>query len=97
MTVLDLPRPQPKPAEPCWTIVLAPRDGARALQAETMTAAEQMFFFGAPLAHVVEYEEQLKVLRREQAARRLARARKPFDAIPGLAPQRELCEAGAGQ
>ena len=95
MSVLDLPRPQPKSAERCFTIAL-PR-AARSLAAETMTAAELMFFFDAPLAHVVEYEEHLKAIRREQAARRLARAHRPFDPIPSLPPRRELCEAEAGQ
>lgn len=63
-----------------------------------MNAAEQMFFFGAPLAHVVEYEENLKETRREQAARRLARARGPHDfarqlarvgLLPGALPAEE--------
>ena len=95
VSVLDLPRPQSEAAERCFTIAL-PRT-ARILAAETMTAAELMFFFGAPLAHVVEYEENLKAVRREQAARRLARARNPFDSLPSLPTRRELCEAEAGQ
>jgi hypothetical protein len=36
-------------------------------------AAEQMFFFDAPLAHVVAYEERQRGLRREQAYRRQRR------------------------
>ena len=82
----------------CWTLALPRPLGAnRSLRAETMDAAELMFFYGAPLAHVVEYGDHLKAMRREQAARRLARARKPFDPIPRLGPRRELCDAGADQ
>lgn len=60
-----------------------------------MNAAEQMFFFGAPLAHIVGYEEHLREARREQAARRLARSRGPLaftsqlavlGAVPAAAP-----------
>lgn len=40
---------------------------------ETMPASEQMFFFGAPFAHVVQYEEQLRANRHEKNLRRLAR------------------------
>ena len=76
MNVLELPRPQPKPVERCWTVVLPrPRGAERFLRPETMTAAEQMFFVGAPLAHVVQYEEHLKATRRDQAGRRHVRAR----------------------
>jgi hypothetical protein len=37
-----------------------------------MSAAEQMFFLGSPLAHVVEYEERRRLLRidRRLASRR---------------------------
>jgi hypothetical protein len=38
-------------------------DGQAGLTPETMTAAEQMFFLGAPLAHVVEYEKMLRIRR----------------------------------
>jgi hypothetical protein len=37
------------------------------LSPETMTAAEQMFFLGAPLAHVVEFEKRLRVRRAGEA------------------------------
>ena len=50
-----------------------------------MTAAEQMFFVGAPLAHVVQYEEHLKAMRRDQAGRRHARARGTHNLAMGLA------------
>jgi hypothetical protein len=62
-----------------------------------MTAAELMFFFGAPLAHVVKYEEHLNALRRDQAARRLARRRQPFQPFPSRAPPRALCGAEVGR
>lgn len=62
-----------------------------------MNAAEQMFFFGAPLAHVVEYEENLKETRREQAARRLGRARGPHNFARQLAPLGALSPALAAE
>ena len=92
MNIVDLSLPQPPSAERCWTIALPrPRGADRFLRPETMTAAEQMFFVGAPLAHVVQYEEHLKAMRRDQAGRRHARARGTLDlarelAVPGIAP-----------
>ena len=41
--------------------------------AERMTAGEQMFFLGAPLAHVVEYERHLRTLRVSGPGRDTAR------------------------
>ena len=49
---------------------------AQLLPPTTMTAAEQMFFLGAPLAHVVAYERLLKtarLLRPQCGAARLSR------------------------
>lgn len=42
-----------------WVIELG-RRGDPLLDPATMTAAEQMFFLGAPLAHVVAFAEELK-------------------------------------
>jgi hypothetical protein len=76
VTVLDLPRPQQTMRDRCWTLALPRPSGADPLLGpEMMTAAEQMFFFGAPLAHVVQFEEHLRLTRQEQAARRLLRCR----------------------
>jgi hypothetical protein len=53
-----------EPEEYWWHIWLRQpghRDGEFA--PEMMTAPEQMFFLGAPLAHVLAYEEHLKSLR----------------------------------
>lgn len=40
---------------------------------QTMPASEQMFFFGAPFAHVVQYEEELRAGRHEKNLRQLTR------------------------
>jgi hypothetical protein len=89
--ILELRRPQPKTEERCWSVVLPrPRGAERFLRAETMNAAEQMFFFGAPLAHVVQYEEHLRSSRQEQAARRMMRGRGPLNfgrELAALAPK----------
>ena len=64
-----------------WSIELrypSPDGRAAQAQAETMSAAEQMFFLGAPLAHVVQYEEGLRADRQERDLRRLARLRTAF-------------------
>ena len=85
MDILELRRPQLKAVERSWTVALPrPHGRAHLLSAQTMSAAEQMFFFGAPLAHVVQYEERLKVMRQDHAARRLIRARGPHNLVRGL-------------
>ena len=68
MTVARLPNP---PARYSWSVVLPhPRDRGRRSSAPALNASEQMFFFGAPLAHVVQYEEHLRAGRQERAFRR---------------------------
>lgn len=42
--------------------------GAHTLIGESLTASEQMFFLGAPLAHVMHYEEKLRGDRRRRSA-----------------------------
>jgi hypothetical protein len=42
--------------------------------AQAMNASELMFFFGAPLAHVVDYEERLRANRCEKVVREVARS-----------------------
>ena len=103
MDTLDLSRPPLERADRCWTIVLPRPCGTdRSLRPEAMNAPEQMFFFGAPLAHIVEYEEHLREVRREQAARRLARSRGPHDftrqlPVPGAAPAEECSDRLGGR
>ena len=41
----------------------------------TMTASEQTFFLGAPLSHVVAYEEHRRASRLEMARRNMSRRR----------------------
>jgi hypothetical protein len=67
----------PKPARP----------GA-ALRPEAMSASELMFVFGAPLAHVVDYEEHQRASRREKAVRALVRSRRSFDRRGLTLPER---------
>ena len=79
MTVAQL-RPPRRHAEPySWTVALSrPARADRTLHFEEMNASEQMFFFDAPLAHVVLYEDHLRQVRADKAARDLLRARRPF-------------------
>lgn len=51
---------EPAPQEP------APAEVASVVTA--MTASEQMFFLGSPLAHVVRYEDELRTERLERIA-----------------------------
>jgi hypothetical protein len=50
-----------------------PSHSGAAVQLQTMPASEQMFFLGAPFAHVVRYEEELRATRPEKNLRRFAR------------------------
>ena len=57
-----------------WRLPLRdPRLAESHLAPRGMTAAEQMFFLGAPLAHVVEYEKRLRVQRVKGPRRGAAR------------------------
>jgi hypothetical protein len=40
----------------CWSLVLPRRSGGDALSLSNVTAAEELFFFGSPLAHVVCFD-----------------------------------------
>jgi hypothetical protein len=74
MEVARLRRRSPDADSYAWTFALArPAGPGRVLRPEAMNASEQMFFFGAPLAHVVQYEDHLKAVRHERAAKDLAR------------------------
>jgi hypothetical protein len=70
-----------------WTIVL-PKPATRALCPEAMNASELMFFFGAPLAHVVDYEEHVRASRQEKASRVFARSRRALEMVPHAEPAR---------
>jgi hypothetical protein len=71
-----------------WRLCLrAPGTRERFLSPETMTPAEQMFFLGAPLAHVVDYERQLRTKRLTAppySCGRLTRLQVPGEAMPKL-------------
>ena len=80
MEARQLQRPPREARQYSWSVVL-PRPRARnvPLRPETLNASEQMFFFGAPLAHVVRYEEHLKATRQERTFKHLARSRRVFN------------------
>ena len=44
--------------------------------AQAMSASELMYFFGAPLAHIVEYQDRLRTTRCEKSLRLVARSRR---------------------
>src|SRR5688500_13709563 len=65
---------RPEAARFAWSIVLPrPPKYGRALGPEEMDVSELMCFYGAPLSHVVRYEEHLREQRAEKAARGLMR------------------------
>jgi hypothetical protein len=72
----------PAPANPYawWLQLRVPSEEERRAGQLNMTASEQMFFVGAPLAHVVQYEEYLRAKqRRGLPCVRKHKARFPLD------------------
>jgi hypothetical protein len=72
----------PAPAHPYawWLELRVPSEEERRAGQLNMSASEQMFFVGAPLAHVVQYEEHLRTTQwRELPCARKRKARFPFD------------------
>lgn len=63
------------PKRYCWSLQLPRSLDGGALCLETMTASEQMFFLGAPLAHVIDFEDHVREQREGAAMRRLHRGR----------------------
>jgi hypothetical protein len=79
MDVVQLREPAPQPRSYSWTVALSrPAKPGVPLRCAELNASEQMFFFGAPLAHVVCYEEHLRQQRVERLARDSLRARRPI-------------------
>ena len=84
MTVTQLSSRVQRPRS--WTLTLPCRPGANgSFPPEDMNASELMFFFGAPLAHVVRYESHLREMRHTKTVRHLARTRKARDFTSGMA------------
>lgn len=76
------------PVRYCWSFEVArPASGRGVLSPQTMTASEQMFFLGAPLAHVVRFEEHAREHHESASRRRLQRGQR---GSPVLSPLREL-------
>ena len=57
----------------------------RAPASQPMNASELMYFFGAPLAHVVDYENHLRASRCEKTFREMTRGRRPIGFLAPLA------------
>jgi hypothetical protein len=101
MDVVQLRGSAPPARSYSWTVALS-RPGQRGmpLRFEVMNASEQMFFFGAPLAHVVCYEEHLRQQRVERLARDSLRARRPLHdqalGAPSSSPQCVFANADHG-
>jgi hypothetical protein len=67
------------------------------LAAQAMNASELMYFFGAPLAHVVDYEDHLRANRCERTIREMTRGRRaPGFPAPLVPPAASSGSADAG-
>ncbi len=60
-----------------------------------MNASEQMYFLGAPLAHVVAYEDTLRTARCEKTIRDGSRGRRPAGFPAQLASPLPISGTGA--
>jgi hypothetical protein len=101
MDVVQLRRPAPQARPYSWTVALSrPARPGVPLRSDELNASEQMFFFGAPLAHVVCYEEHLRQQRAERLARDSMRARRPVhfqvEATASSLRQRIFADADEG-
>ena len=68
----------PEQQSECWasTGALAPPAASKAIDGgQPMSASEQMYYYGAPLGHVVQYEERLRNARCHKTIRELIRHR----------------------
>jgi hypothetical protein len=78
-----------------WTLVLSRKTASgRPVKPEEMNASELMFFFGAPLSHVVRYEDHLRAARAEKLARGAMRSRRSFDFVSEMAGPRSVGRSG---
>ena len=76
-----------------WVVELRrPPERTIALGPHTATASELMFFWDAPLAHVVQYEEELRLARRRSEAQRAVRSA----ARPAIKLRAHLGESAIG-
>jgi hypothetical protein len=61
---MTIDRTEPNPNGRSWAIQLRrPSDATGGLEPTAASASELMFFWNAPVAHVVEYEERQRLLR----------------------------------
>lgn len=92
MNSLKLCRTSRRAGQNSWSLVIPPHDPpGQPLDPDTMNASELMFFFGAPLAHVVQYEDHLKAVRNTRSSRPLGRCRR----APEFALHQSLPDASA--
>ena len=73
------------------------RPPGRTSASQPMNASELMYFFGAPLAHVVDYENHLRASRCEKTFREMTRGRRALGfPAPFASPARPPDTADAG-
>ena len=85
MELVQLCRPG-RNAQPSSTHAFArARGDGDAQLSQAMSASELMYFFGAPLAHIVEYQDRLRSTRCEKSFRAAARSRRACDFAAQLA------------
>jgi hypothetical protein len=95
MSVAQLREPPQQVQRHSWTLVLSRKTASgRPVRAAEMNASELMFFFGAPLSHVVRYEDHLRAARAEKLARGAMRSRRPFDLVKEMTGSPAVAQPG---
>jgi hypothetical protein len=95
MSVAQLREPRQEVQRHSWTLVLSRKTASgRPVRSEEMNASELMFFFGAPLSHVVRYEDHLRAARAEKLARGAMRSRRSFDLVKEMTGPRPVALSG---
>ena len=74
MDLVPFCEPRPDPEAPPSAPARAGVGPVERQLAQAMNASELMFFLGAPLAHVVDYENRLRASRCEKVVREVARS-----------------------
>jgi hypothetical protein len=95
MSVPQLREPPREVQRHSWTLVLSRKTASgRPVKPEEMNASEMMFFFGAPLSHVVRYEDHLRAARAERLARGAMRSRRSFDLVSEMTGPHPVAQSG---
>ena len=69
MELVQLCRPEQNADSSSLNLALPAREADGRLAPQAMNASELMYYYGAPLAHVVEYEDRLRMSRCEKIVR----------------------------